>query len=51
MALGCPYKMLRHVTPRMRKRLIFAPTLVIDFCQGQAVVFAGVKIDDKMLEL
>jgi hypothetical protein len=42
--------MLRHVTPLTHKGLIFAPTFVLDFCQGQAVVFAGVKIDGKILE-
>jgi hypothetical protein len=26
------------------------PTFVLHFCQGQAVVFAGVKIDGKILD-
>ena len=41
--------MLRHVTPLTHKGLIFTPTFVLDFCQGQAVVFAGVKIDGQIL--
>ena len=34
----------------MRKGMIFAPLFVLDFCHGQAFVFAGVKMDDKMLD-